>query len=385
MNAILGFAELLCETEMDPSQRNFLHLILDSGKTLLALINDILDFSKIEAGKLTVEKIPFSLADVLSGVKSLLQPAAEKKNLDFKILPGGRLPAEVRSDPVRLRQCLINLIGNAIKFTHSGHVHLNVSMDPIPAGPMLHFDLEDTGIGIPLERQQEIFEPFTQSDSSTTRHYGGTGLGLTITRRLAELMGGSLSVRSEVGKGSIFTLCIPAGVDLNALTEQPTFTHALFSDSRAPMPAAAEECRFWGHILVAEDALASQILIRKLLEKYGLEVTVVSDGRLAAEEGISGAYDLIFMDMHMPELNGYDATRLLREQGCVTPIIALTASAMKGDEDKCMKAGCDSYLSKPIDRRELFRTLQRYLLADPAFEEPYQKARNHSQADPESD
>jgi signal transduction histidine kinase/CheY-like chemotaxis protein len=382
MNAILGFAELLCESELDPSQRNFLHLILDSGKTLLALINDILDFSKIEAGKLTVEKIPCSLPDVLSGVKSLLQPAAENKNLDFKILPNGRLPAEIRSDPVRLRQCLINLIGNAIKFTHSGHVYLNVSVDPVPSEPILQFDVEDTGIGIPPERQQEIFEPFTQSDSSTTRHYGGTGLGLTITRRLAELMGGSLSVRSEVGRGSVFTLRIPAGVDLNTLTEKPTFTHALFSESRAQLPAAAEECRFWGHILVAEDALASQILIRKLLEKYGLEVTVVSDGKRAAEEGISGAYDLIFMDMHMPELNGYDATRLLREQGCVTPIIALTASAMKGDEDRCIKAGCDSYLSKPIDRQELFRTLQRYLLADPAFEEPYHKVRNHSPADP---
>ncbi len=385
MNAILGFAELLCDSPVNSSQKNFLHLILDSGKTLLTLINDILDFSKIEAGKLTVENISCSLPDVLASVKSLLQPAAEKKNLDFKICTKGRLPVEILSDPVRLRQCLINLIGNAIKFTHSGHVHLNVSMDPACSEPMIQFDVEDTGIGISAQRQQEIFEPFTQSDTSTTRHYGGTGLGLTITRRLVELMRGSLSVQSQVGRGSVFTFRIPAGVDLNHLTEKPMFTHALFSESRNQLPPTAEECRFWGRLLVAEDALASQILIRKLLEKYGLEVTVVSDGKQAVEEAISGAYDLIFMDMHMPELNGYDATGLLRDQGCMTPIIALTASAMKGDEDKCVKAGCDGYMSKPIDRRELFNVLQRNLLADPGFKKPYQKTRESSESNSESD
>ncbi|HPY77617.1 MAG TPA: response regulator, partial [Anaerohalosphaeraceae bacterium] len=217
------------------------------------------------------------------------------------------------------------------------------------------------------------------------RHYGGTGLGLTITRRLAELMRGSLSVQSQVGQGSVFTLRIPVGADLNRLTERPTFTNTLFSESRDQLSSITEECRFWGRLLVAEDALASQILIRKLLEKYGLEVTVVSDGKQAVEEAISGAYDLIFMDMHMPELNGYDATGLLRDQGCMTPIIALTASAMKGDEDKCVKAGCDGYMSKPIDRRELFNVLQRYLLADPGFKKPYQKTRESSESNSESD
>lgn len=384
MNAILGFTELLSETEMDPSQRNFLHLILDSGKTLLALINDILDFSKIEAGKLTVEKISCSLPHVLAGIKSLLQPSAEKKNLDFKILPKGRIPAEIQSDPVRLRQCLINLVANAIKFTDTGHIHLKISVESVESSPRICFAVEDTGIGIPLERQQEIFEPFTQSDSSTTRHYGGTGLGLTITRRLAELMEGDLSVRSEVGKGSIFTLRIPAGINLSQLTDQPTFASGLFAETPADSKTIQQEYHFWGHILVAEDALASQILIRKLLEKYGLEVTVVSDGRQVVNQAVSSAYDLIFMDMHMPQLNGYDATRLLRDQGCVTPIIALTASAMKGDEDKCIKAGCDGYLSKPIDRQELLRTLQRYLLADPVFQEPYQQTHDVTKENPET-
>ncbi len=362
MNAILGFAELLCDTDLDDSQRSFLNLILDSGKNLLALINDILDFSKIEAGKLSVETISCSLPDILSGVKAIMHPAADVKRLDFQIIPEGRLPAEIRTDPVRLRQCLINLISNAVKFTAHGHVHLKIALDSSGSRKMLRFDVEDTGIGIPPDRRQQIFEPFTQSDDSTTRQYGGTGLGLTITRRLAELMNGDLSVQSEVGNGSVFTLRIPPGVDL---TNKPVFTRALFASDPSGGPAADEEtCRFWGRILVAEDARASQILVRKLLEKYGLDVTVVPNGVQAVAEAGAHTYDLILMDMQMPEMNGYEATRRLREQGFATPIIALTASAMKGDEDKCIKSGCDGYLSKPIVRRDLLQTLRRYLLCD---------------------
>ncbi|MEJ5259990.1 MAG: ATP-binding protein [Anaerohalosphaeraceae bacterium] len=362
MNAILGFAELLCETHLDASQRHFLQLIVDSGKNLLGLINDILDFSKIEAGRLTVEKIPCALPDLLLSVKAMMEPAAMKKHLDFRIMPQGPIPAEIVTDPLRLRQCLINLLGNAVKFTSRGHVYLRLFVQTENERPVLCFAVEDTGIGIPPDRLEKIFEPFVQSDDSTTRHYGGTGLGLTITRRLTELMGGTLSVDSRVGEGSVFTLRLPA--------DSPPGCTAVFSDElfeKGPSEAAVPEAqpiRLWGHVLVAEDAAASQILIRKLLEKYGLEVTIVDNGRHVVEEALKGSYDLILMDMHMPEMNGYDATRLLREQGCVIPIIALTASALKSDESKCLQAGCDGYLTKPINRAALLQTLQKYLLSE---------------------
>ena len=360
MNAILGFAELLCETPLETSQRHFLQLIVDSGRSLLALINDILDFSKIESGKLTVEKIPCALADLLVGMRAMMEPAALNKHLDFQILPEGRLPAEILADPLRLRQCLINLIGNAVKFTNQGHIYLRVSVQTDGPEPLVCFAVEDTGIGIPPDRLDRIFEPFVQSEESTTRQYGGTGLGLTITRRLCELMGGDLSVQSRPGEGSVFTLRIPAGVNLNTAG---AFDQTLFQKGALNLkPAESEQIRFWGHVLVAEDAPASQILIRKLLEKYGLEVTIAADGRQAVQQVLSRSYDLILMDMHMPEMNGYDATRLLREQGCVIPIIALTASAMKSDEAKCLQAGCDAYLTKPIQRTELVKMLKQYLL-----------------------
>ncbi|HOK67086.1 MAG TPA: ATP-binding protein [Anaerohalosphaeraceae bacterium] len=362
MNAILGFAELLCETPLDASQRHFLQLIVDSGRNLLALINDILDFSKIEAGRLTVEKIPCVLPDLLLSIKAMMEPAALKKHLEFRILPQGPIPTEILTDPLRLRQCLINLLGNAVKFTSTGHVYLRVSVQTEGSQPFVCFAVEDTGIGIPPERLEKIFEPFVQAEESTTRHYGGTGLGLTITRRLTELMGGTLSVESRVGQGSVFRVRLPVQTPPNTTA---TFGEDLFQEGLPETkPVESEPIRFWGHVLVAEDAAASQILICKLLEKYGLEVTIADNGRRVVEEALNGSYDLILMDMHMPEMNGYDATRLLREQGCVVPIIALTASALKSDENKCLQAGCDGYLTKPINRAALLETLQKYLLSE---------------------
>lgn len=360
MNAILGFAELLCETRLDASQRHFLQLIVDSGRNLLALINDILDFSKIEAGKLTVETVSCVLPDLLRSVKAMLEPAALKKHLEFRIVPEGAIPAEILTDSLRLRQCLINLLGNALKFTSRGRVCLRVFVEEEDGRAWVCFAVEDTGIGIPPERLDQIFEPFVQSDESTSRKYGGTGLGLTITRRLAELMGGSLTAQSEVGRGSVFTLRLPARTPPNATA---TFGEDSFQEEPPKaQPAAPERIRFWGRVLVAEDAVASQILIRKLLEKYGLEVTVADNGRRVVEEALNGSYDLILMDMQMPEMSGYEATRFLRQQGCVVPIVALTASALKSDESKCLQAGCDGYLTKPIQRAELVKTLQKHLL-----------------------
>jgi CheY-like chemotaxis protein len=228
---------------------------------------------------------------------------------------------------------------------------------------MIRFAVEDTGIGIPPDRLDKIFEPFVQAEAGTARQFGGTGLGLTITRRLAEMMGGTLTAQSQVGQGSVFTLCLPA--------QTPSGSTAVFGEEvfqeklpEVSKPSDSEQIRFWGRVLVAEDAQASQILIRKLLEKYGLEVTVVEDGRQVVQKALDGSYDLILMDMQMPGMTGFEATRILREQGFVVPIIALTASALKSDESKCLQASCDAYLTKPINRAELLKTLQRYLLSE---------------------
>jgi CheY-like chemotaxis protein len=288
---------------------------------------------------------------------------ATDKGLSFGIHPAAGLPSRLRTDPVRLRQCLVNLVSNAIKFTSQGHVFLNVSCDGMDGQSCLRFDVEDTGIGIPPDRQEAIFEAFTQADGSTTRQYGGTGLGLTITRRLATLMNGRLSMTSHLDRGSVFTLLIPVGVDESR--DRPSLDPPAdgLQDRRN-----MEDIQLRGHVLVAEDAPANQMLIRALLKRLGLEVTIVDNGRQALTEGKRGTYDVILMDMQMPQMNGYDATRVLREQGCTLPIIAITAHAMKGDEDECLAAGCDGYLAKPIQADRLAQLLCKYLspAADPA-------------------
>lgn len=357
MNAILGFGELLRDEPLSDAQKNYVDTILASGKNLLQIINDILDFSKIEAGKLSTEKIDFSLIQMLEELESLFRPMCMRKNLDFDVLCCSELPNMMRSDPVRLRQCLVNLLNNAIKFTEQGHVYLNVSMETMNQTPHIRFDIEDTGIGIPRDKQKLVFEAFTQADGSHTRKFGGTGLGLTITRQLVELLGGQISLRSDEGRGTIFTIQMPLGVDADS--QSVTFRHnaieALQSEFSNPLIPIK------GNILVAEDARANQALIRIMLQKMGLEVTIVEDGQQAVEKINNGRYDLILMDMQMPVMNGYDATRQIKAMGIQIPVIALTAHAMKGDEEKCRQAGCDDYLTKPIDRTKLEKILRNYL------------------------
>jgi len=219
MNSVLGFSQLLADEELTDEQGNYVRFIQENGKHLLQLINDILDFSKIEAGQLYVERIQCSLPELLSSVESLMGQMAKEKSLQFEIIENGDLPAEICSDPTRLHQCLINLINNAIKFTEKGYVHLSVSIEYIQGEPFVRFDIEDTGIGIPLEKQKKIFESFTQADGATTRKYGGTGLGLSIARQLTEMMGGSLALTSEFGKGSVFSMIIPTGTGVEANLE----------------------------------------------------------------------------------------------------------------------------------------------------------------------
>lgn len=363
MSAILGFGEVLSEEQqLTQKQNEYVQMILNNGKMLLQLINDILDFSKIEAGKLSVETIEFSLSDFLEDVLSTLHPMAAAKGLQFEILQCSELPAVLRSDPVRIRQCLVNLVGNAIKFTEAGHVFVNLVHQREDDTDYIRFDVEDTGIGIPPDRQEDIFNAFTQVDGSHTRKFGGTGLGLSITRRLIELLGGRISLKSTVGSGTVFSMWIPAGVKVD---EQPSINRYQMVESALAEPAKAEPEQLTGRILIVEDAKANQELIRLLLQKMGLETVVVENGQKAVDAVLGQPFDLVLMDMQMPVMNGYEATRAIRAKGLTLPIVALTAHAMKGDEEKCLEAGCDSYLTKPINRKALMKILTRYL-ADPA-------------------
>jgi len=358
MNAIIGFSDLLAEEDLTDEQIKNVSIIRESGHNLLKLINDILDLSKIEAGKLSVEMTDCELDKMLISVESLMGLKAKEKNLEFKVIYGGDLPAMIRTDSSRLHECLINLIGNAVKFTEKGHIYLNVSLENVSGKPHIRFNVEDTGIGVPQDKQELIFEAFEQADGSHTRKYGGTGLGLSITRELVQLLGGRITISSEVGKGSVFSLWIPAGVDVEA---QPVLRRHNISCVTHLNEKQKERTEYSGNVLVGEDAPTNQALIKALLGRLGLSVTIAKDGLEAVEKATSGHFDLIFMDMQMPCMNGYEATKRLREKGLKTPIIALTANVIKGDDQRCFDAGCDDYLSKPIDRKALLRVIEKYL------------------------
>ncbi|MBP8605905.1 MAG: response regulator [Phycisphaerae bacterium] len=366
MNAIIGFSELLIEEPLDEQQRSFVQTILNSGQNLLRIINDILDFSKIEAGKLQTEIIECDLQGFLGDIESLFSPAAREKGVDFKVLCCDELPVKIYTDPIRLRQCLLNLCSNALKFTAQGHVYVNVSTERDGKKDFIRFDVEDTGIGIPKDKLNAIFEAFTQADNSTTRKFGGTGLGLTITRQLTHLLGGDITVRSEEGRGSVFTMRLPIGTCSKkpAIEPYPVLNEMAALSEAAAQPPAPDPA---GRILVAEDAVANQKLITILLERKGHKVTLVENGQQAIEAVQKNSFDLIFMDMLMPVMSGYEAVRQLRAAGCTLPIIALTANAMSDDEKKCLQCGCDEYISKPINRQKLDALLTKYL-RQPAVE-----------------
>jgi len=358
MNGIIGFADLLAEEELISEQRNYVNTIRKSGQQLLQIINDILDFSKIEAGKLDVELIAYSLPQIIETVDSMMRPNAATKGIEFEVVYRNSLVDMIKTDPVRLQQCLINLINNAIKFTEKGHVHLIVGLDRIEGELFVQFDVEDTGIGIPEDKQAAVFEAFSQADVSTTRKFGGTGLGLSITKQLTGLLGGKMSLKSVFGKGTTFTMLIPARVNV----EEPACGATAQAHKSAKICGAESELTgLSGHILVAEDNKINQALIRLILGKMGLDVTIVEDGEQAVNAATSREYSMIFMDIHMPVMNGYDATRILRRKNVKTPIIALTADAMKGDEEKCLEAGCDAYMAKPIDRNKLAELISTFL------------------------
>ena len=365
MTAILGYADLLIDGDLEPDQATaHLETIHRNGEVLLKLINDILDLSKIEAGKIVLEPAECSPWQIVEEVVSLLRVRAEEKHLALGVQYEPPLPLTMRTDPVRLRQILVNLVGNAIKFTHRGGVKIHVRCPPCQAPPArLEFAVADTGIGVTPHEASQLFRPFFQADTSTTRHFGGTGLGLTISRRLAEILGGNITLASRPGQGSTFTLVVDPG-PLEGVPMLHAFP-AASDGQRQPAPPDADRT-VSARVLLAEDSPDNQRLIRFLLEKAGMVVDLAENGRVACRKAWESVaeeapYDLILMDIQMPELDGYEATRSLRNDGWRGPIIALTAHAMTGDRKKCLAAGCDDYVTKPIDRIALTKTISRHL------------------------
>ncbi|HMN41910.1 MAG TPA: ATP-binding protein [Phycisphaerales bacterium] len=362
LTAILGYSDLLMEDKnlgTIPRHRvEAVDTIRNAGRHLMTVINDVLDLSKIEADRMSVEHIETCVPKLLSGVESLMRAKAAGKNLELRIALGTPVPEWVLSDPTRVRQILMNLVGNAIKFTEFGVVGVSASVREFAGASRLVFDVEDTGIGMTEEAAARLFAPFGQGDSTVTRKFGGTGLGLVISRRLANLMGGDVKlIRSEPGGGSCFRLVIPL---------EPVAGAALVTnlDSVRTGPAAsapAEAVFLRGRILLAEDGPDNQRLIAFHLRKAGAEVEVAEDGKVALmkiemAESAGRPFDLLVSDMQMPEMDGYTLARTLRERGSAMPIVALTAHAMTEDRRRCVAAGCDDYSTKPIDKASLLAT-----------------------------
>jgi signal transduction histidine kinase len=358
MNAIIGFSDILGEEELTESQKYYIDIIRNSGNHLLLVINDVLDFSKIEAGKMNISLREFSLEQTLFALESMIHSLASEKSLEFKIQADTPLPAIIHTDSDRLQQCLINLINNAVKFTEEGYVHLNMSLEEIDLKPHIRFDVADSGIGISPDKQEIIFDSFTQADASHTRKYGGTGLGLAITKQLAGLLGGTLELSSQENVGSLFSLTIPINIDPSSVE---TLEKGVIAGRLNLLKSSIDKCDLAGKILVAEDVETNQKFIKALLERFGVDVSIVSDGNQAVQKASECQFDLILMDMQMPNMNGYQATQAIREKGITTPIIALTAHAMAGDKEKCIQAGCDDYLPKPVKHKDLAKMLEKYL------------------------
>ncbi|BAU47538.1 chemotaxis protein CheY [Sulfurifustis variabilis] len=356
LTAIIGFSETLLDSNQSLAERvDAIRTITRSGKHLLRIINDILDVSKMEANRLDVERIPLSPFELLDDVHAIVALLAEEKALAFEIEYRYPLPARIVSDPLRLKQILINLCNNAIKFTARGGVRIRLSWER--AQSRLLFEVIDSGIGMTEELIRTLFRAFTQADASTTREYGGTGLGLYLSRELATRLGGEIAVQSTPGAGSVFTLAVPTGdvLDADLAWERPV------EPAVAPAVTAAGVV-VDGEVLLAEDNVDNQKLVTFLLRSAGASVTIAENGQRAVELGRSRRFDLVLMDLQMPVMGGLEATRELRREGYHGPVVALTANAMRSDIDTCLAAGCDDFMSKPIQKDKLHELLLRYLL-----------------------
>ncbi len=356
MNGVIGMATLIADTQLDEKQQDLVRTLASSADSLLRLLNDILDLSKIEAGRIALEETVLDLDELVSEVVALLATQARSKGVAMEAKLASDVPRQLLGDPVRLRQILLNLTSNALKFTNEGSVTVRIACEHLSdADARLRIDVVDTGIGIAPEALGRIFDKFTQADSSTTRRFGGTGLGLTITRELAERMGGEITVESRLGAGSSFR------VRLTLRRAKDSVAHEVTEMQPAP------EIRSGVRVLLAEDNLVNQRVAVGMLEKLGCRVALAVNGREAVTMQQQGSYDVILMDCQMPELDGYDATQEIRareQAGTRIPIIALTANALTTDRDRCLESGMDDYLSKPVAKLTLLRALSRWFPAD---------------------
>jgi len=358
MTAILGYADLLLEPGQSPADKhNHVQTIRRNGRHLMAILNDVLDVSKIEAGKMTIERVTCAPEQLLHDIIQMMTPRAQTQGIDLELACLSPLPAQIRTDPTRLRQVLLNLVGNAIKFTPQGSVRVEVATSPGPQGEIeLTCAVIDTGIGIDPQQIDWLFKPFNQADDSTTRNFGGTGLGLTISQKLCRLMGGDLACDSEPGRGSTFTAHVVVGRADEPVPAKPAPTASASASDEAPEPLVGRR------VLVVEDGPDNQRLIKHYLTKAGAHVEVADNGAIGrdrAEQALAEQqpFDIVLMDMQMPVLDGYSATRALRDAGYTRPILALTAHASANDRAACLDAGCDDYLTKPIDRQQLVQAV----------------------------
>ena len=365
MTAILGFGEDLLGEDLTPEERrSSVETIIQNGHHLLTILNEILDFSKIEAGRLLVEKVEFSPLEVLEQVLGLMRVRAVQREIHLNMEVLTQIPSVIQGDPTRVRQILLNLLSNAIKFSEKGQDILLLTLfhfTGVDSGEIV-FSVIDSGIGMTADQVKNLFQPFTQADSSTSRQFGGTGLGLSISRRLAELLGGTLEVVTDAGRGSAFAFALPVptlgNVGFEAFGQHRAGRDVRESLSSSQAGSHKLDCR----VLVAEDVPTNQKLIRRILERAGAKPTICSGGRQAIEafqvaEQQGNPFDIILMDVQMPEMDGYEATRTLRKGGCMTPIIFLTANVMEQDRESCFEAGGSGFVGKPIDRKLLTQTI----------------------------
>ncbi len=347
MNGVIGLTEVLLETELGKEQRQYAQTIHRSGEILLSVLNDVLDFSKIEAGKLELELRDFDLHALCRDVTALFSASVRNKPLEL-ITDLESAPQWVHGDPTRVRQVLLNLVGNAIKFTSDGSISLRARTTE---DQVVRFEVRDTGVGISKSAQEKLFEPFSQADSSTTRRFGGTGLGLTISQHICNLMGGRIEVQSAPGKGSAFSFSIT------------------LPNAHAPAPNQHTDVQIQGAlVLLAEDNRVNQLVAKKMLESMGCQVTIADDGARAVEAARESRFDLILMDCQMPVMDGFEATKQIRslcEGSAQTPIVALTANALKEDRARCLQAGMNDYLTKPVAKGSLAQAIHRRL-AEPS-------------------
>jgi CheY-like chemotaxis protein/nitrogen-specific signal transduction histidine kinase len=357
LNAIIGMTEILLDTPLQPDQRDCLHTVRSSGDILISVINNILDFSKIEEGKREIEKQPFELRKCIEEVMDLLTPIAAEKYLTLEYHIEECIPRNLLGDATSISQILINLLGNAVNFTVSGEVSINVSCQHLTSGKIeLCFSVRDTGIGIPQDRMSRLFQSFSQVDMSTTRKYGGTGLGLAISKKLVQLMDGSIWVQSQVGKGSTFSFTIQADA---ARPEQCLEMNEKLQEANLHL-----DTRNRLNLLIAEDNLVNQKVALLMLKKLGIRADVAANGMEVLQALERQNYDVVLMDVQMPEMDGFEAARAIRESWKNgVHIIAVTAHALEGDRKRCIEAGMDDYISKPIRLEELASALGKCIIS----------------------